>query len=155
VGWRQQAQTQLLNIMAKVDDLYEVLNLDGINAQQYFERVDIRCRKQFAEQLLPNRPEGSDDDDKNDDEGTAFVDGSKDIREHQHTTTTLTKNSSASANLELPVSHNSEMHPVSSSVVVLNTQSSMTGIVTEKDIVARTIQSVSSCNDEMPQEPIK
>jgi hypothetical protein len=57
---QQQAQMQLLSLTAKLDDLYELLRLDGINGTKYFERVGLRCRKQFGENGLSVLEESDD-----------------------------------------------------------------------------------------------
>lgn len=53
---------QLLNLTAKLDDLYELLRLDGINGTEYFERAGLRCRKQDGEHGLSDVPEESEAD---------------------------------------------------------------------------------------------
>jgi 7 transmembrane sweet-taste receptor of 3 GCPR len=59
---QQQAQIQLLSLIAKLDDLYELLRLDGVNGTEYFERAGLKCRKQFGELGLSDVPEESEDD---------------------------------------------------------------------------------------------
>lgn len=53
---------QLLSLASKLDDLYDLLTMDGINGTEYFARAGLRCRRQHGEQVLSSLPEESEGD---------------------------------------------------------------------------------------------
>lgn len=58
VSRRQQAQVQLLIIMTKIDDLFDILNAEGIHADSLFQRAGLRCRRQVTAETAALQEEG-------------------------------------------------------------------------------------------------